>query len=178
MATLYTAHLVELCFVTQARRFWNGSYKLTTGGHDWFGRDKLGGIEGLEIEGNLNLSTLKITISGVDERLLAVAVGDRDEYIGRHAIVFTQDFDAEHQPDGDPEAVASGLIDGLEISRVQMDGGGTRRTITVTAPNIFYGRSSGSDSYYTHADQMKRFSGDRGLQYRSDMYDTNIPFPW
>lgn len=178
MSTSYTAHLVELCFVTQARRFWNGSYKLTTGDHDWFGQSKLGGIEGLEIEGDLNLSTIKVVISGVDERLLAVALGDRDEYIGRHLIVFTQDFDDEHQPLGDPEAVAAGIIDGLELSRVQAEGGGTRRTITVTAPNIFYGRSDGSDSYYTHQSQQLRFPGDRGLQYRSDMYDTNIPFPW
>lgn len=176
--TVYTAHLVELCFVTQARRFWPGSYQINTGGHDWFGRNKLGGIDGLEIEGNLSLSTIKIVLSGVDARLLAVATGPRSEYIGRDAIIYMQDFDDEHQLVGGPRAWAAGLIDGLEISRAQMGDAGTRRRITVTAPNIFYGRSTGSDSYYTHSDQMRRFPGDRGLQYRSDLYDTNIPFPW
>lgn len=178
MATSCTAHLVELCFVTQARRVWNGSYKLTTGGHDWFGRDKLGGIEGLALEGNGQLRTLRIVLSGVDARLLAVAIGPRSEYVGAHAIVYTQDFDDEHQLSGAPEAVAAGIIDGLELSRVQADDGATRRLITVTAPDIFYGRSAGADSYYTHASQMLRFPGDRGLQYRSDLYDFNLPFPW
>lgn len=173
------AHLVELDFVTQARRVSNLSHTITTGGHSWFGIRKLGGIEGLEGSGDLAAAQIRVTVSGVDSRFLATAISaDRDEYIGRQANVFLQFFDDDHQPLEDPIARVSYIIDGIEISRVPMDGGGTRRTISVTATNMFYGRGIPRASRFTNVDQQQRYRGDRGLSYLSDLIDTNIPFPW
>jgi hypothetical protein len=178
--TVRCAHLVELCFTTQARRLWNGSYKITTvDGHDWFGLRKLGSIEGLENEGDFQAQELKFTISGVDSRLLALAISeDRSEYIGRHVKVFYQFFDSDWSLLDAPVARAAGIIDGFEVTRQPMEPAGTRRVITLTAQNIFYGRGSPPASFYTNTDQNIRFPGDRGLAYLSELQDTNIPFPW
>lgn len=172
-------HLVELCFATQARRLHNGNVpKITTGGHDWFGNAKLGSIDGLETDADLQAAQQKFTVSGADSRFLAVALGPRTEYVGKHAKVYLQFFDWDWQLLDEPQARAASIIDGLEISRGPMEGGGTRRTITATATNIFYGRSLPSAGNFTNSDQQQRYPGDRGLSYLSELLNTNIPFPW
>lgn len=178
--TVRCAHLVEICFVTQARRLWNGSYKITTSdGHDWFGLRKLGSIEGLESDGDLQAAELKFSISGVDSRLLQMAVTeDRTEYIGRHVKVYYQFFDSDWSLLDAPVARATGIIDGIEVTRQPMEPAGTRRVITLTAQNIFYGRGTPPAGFFTDTDQQQRFPGDRGLAYLSELQDTNIPFPW
>lgn len=178
--TVRCAHLVEICFVTQARRLWNGNYKITTSdGHDWFGIRKLGSIEGLENDGDFQASELKFSISGVDTRLLQMAVSeDKAEYIGRHVRVYLQFFDSDWTLLDAPVARAVGIIDGLEVTRQPMEGGGTRRVISLTAQNMFYGRGQPPASFFTDTDQQLRFPGDRGLVYLSELQDTNIPFPW
>lgn len=180
--TVRCAHLVEFCFAGQARRLWNGNYKITAGGHDWFGIRKLGSIEGLDDDGALQSSELKFTVSGVDTRLLAMAVSEnRAGYIGEIAKVWLCFFDEDWQviqDDGNPVARAAGIIDGVEVSRQPMEGGGTQRIITLTAQNIFYARNIPPASFFTNRDQDIRFPGDRGLSYVGDLVETNIPFPW
>lgn len=178
--TVRVAHLVEFCFRSQARRLWNGSYQLRAGGHDWFGLSKLGSIEGIEDDGGLQAQEMKFSISGVDSRLLAVAVSeDRADYIGAHVKVYYNFFGEDWQNlEDDPVARAAGIIDGLEVTRQPMEGGGTRRVISLTAQNIFYGRVIPPASFFTNRDQGQRFPGDRGLSYVGDLVETNIPFPW
>lgn len=178
--TVRCAHLVEICLVTQARRIWNGNYKITTSdGHDWFGNKKLIAIEGLEHDGDGQSSEIRVTVSGTDARFLALAIsGDKSEYVGRHVKIFNQFFDSDRQLLDAPQARAAGIMDGFEISRSPMDPAGTRRTIGLTAQNMFYGRSQPPASLFTDSDQQQRFPGDRGLQYLADLQDTNIPFPW
>lgn len=178
--TVRVAHLVEFCFRSQARRLWNGSYMIHTGGHDWFGLSKLGaGIEGLEDDGGLQANEMRFSISGVDSRLLSVAVSeDRADYIGAHVKVFYQFFGEDWQLLDDPVARAAGIIDGLEVTRQPMEPAGTRRIISLTAQNIFYGRVTPPASFFTNRDQDARFPGDRGLSYVADLIETNIPFPW
>jgi hypothetical protein len=177
--TVRCAHLVEFCFDGQARRLWNGNYKITTGGHDWFGERKLGAIDGIEGgSGDLAAAQLKITMSGVDDRLLAMAVSaNRAGYVGEIAKAFYQFFDEDWQVLDDPVACAAGIIDGVETSRSQAENG-TTRTVSVTATNIFYGRGLPPASFFTNADQQQRFPGDRGLSYLSEIININIPFPW
>lgn len=177
--TVRCAHLVEFCFASGPRRVWNGNYKINTGGHDWFGNKKLVAVEGLEHDGDGQSAEIRATVSGTDTRFLALAVSaNKAEYIGKHMKVYHQFFDADRTLLDDPQARASAIIDGIEVSRGPMDPNGTRRTITITAQNIFYGRSSPPASLFSHVDQQLRFPGDRGLAYISRLQFTNIPFPW
>ena len=178
--TVRCAHLVELCFATQARRIWNGNYKITTSdGHDWFGDKKLIGIDGLDHDGEGQSAELRIPVSGVDERFLNLAISsDKAEYIDKHVKVYHQFFDSDWSLLDAPQARAAAIIDGIEISRGPMEPSGTLRAIVITAQNIFYGRSAPPAALYSHTDQQLRHPGDRGLGYMSDLQDTNIPFPW
>lgn len=180
--TVRVAHLVEFGFCTQVRRLWNGSYTLTTGGHDWFGLRKLGGIEGLDDEGVMQASQMKFTVTGVEPRLasfLADAVAeDRSEYIGRIVRVWHQFFDEDWQKLDNPVARAAGIIDGLQVTRSPIKDGGWQRTVTITAENIFYGRGLPPAGYFTNRDQQIRHPGDRGLEFIPEIQETVIKVPW
>lgn len=177
--TVRVAHLVEFGFCTQVRRLWNGSYTLTTGGHEWFGIRKLGSIDGLDDEGVLQASQLKFTVSGVDARFLSLAIAeDRSEYIGRMVFVFMQFFDEDWQKLDGPQARAAGIIDGLQVTRSPIKDGGWQRTVTITAENIFYGRGLPPAGYFTNRDQQIRHPGDRGLEFIPEIQETVIKVPW
>lgn len=176
--TVRVAHLVEFGFCTQVRRLWNGSYTLTTGGHEWFGLRKLGSIDGLDDEGVMQASQLKFTVSGVDARFLSLAIGeDKSEYIGRMVFVFMQFFDEDWQKLDEPVARAAGIMDGIEISR-QRAGDGWQRIATITAENIFYARGLPPAGYFTNRDQQIRHPGDRGLDKIPEIQETVIKVPW
>lgn len=176
--TVRVAHLVEFGFCTQMRRLWNGHYTLTAGGHEWFGIRKLGSIEGLDDEGLLQASQMKFTVSGVDARFLSLAIGeDKSEYIGKMVKVFLQFFDQDWQPLDEPVARAAGIMDGIELSR-QRAGDGWQRIATITAENIFYGRSVPPYGYFTNSDQQNRHPGDRGLEKIPEIQEAVIQVPW
>lgn len=178
--TVRAPHLVELCLATQARRFWNGSYELVTNdGRHWFGLNKLGSIEGLSDPGTLESAELRFTVSGVDARMLTLAATmNREEYVNRDAVVLIQFLDDDWQLLDDPIEISTGILDVLEVSR-QPDGeGGSHRTISVRAQNMFYGRGIPPASFFTNNDQQQRSPGDRGLTHMAELLNTNIPFPW
>lgn len=183
--TVRVVPLVEFCFKSGPRRVWPGSYKLTTGGHDWFGLNKLGA--GMEISdpGDLEAGEMKFFVSGVDDRFLELftlaATESREEYAGRHVRVYEQYFDEDWQKLDEPQAATAGIMDsiGIDSRPIEIDGAHyTQRVISITAQNIFHGRSGTSASFYTNQDQQRRSSGDRGLEYKDQLVEVNIETPW
>lgn len=183
--TVRVAPLVEFCFKTQPRRVWPGRYTLNAGGHDWFGLNKLGA--GMEIAdpGDLEASEMKFFVSGVDERFLELftlaAAESREEYVGRHVRVYEQYFDDDWQKLDEPQAVTAGIMDSIGIDSYQIEVDGveyTQRIISITAQNIFHGRSGTSVDFWTNQSQQRRSPGDRGLEYRSQLIEVNIETPW
>lgn len=179
------AVLVEFCFLSGPRRVWPGNYVLNAGGHDWFGLNKLGAGMSIEDPGDLEASEMKFFVSGVDSRFLELftiaASESREEYVGRHVRVYEQHFDEDWQKLDDPQAVTAGIMDsiGIESHPIEVDGVHyTQRIISISAQNIFHGRSNSSASFYTHQDQMRRSPGDRGLEYKAELVDLNIEVPW
>jgi hypothetical protein len=176
------AHLVEFLFKTQTRRLWNGSYKLSANGHDWFGIRKLGTIEGLDDPGNLEAGDMRFTVSGVDPRMLAIIqlalTEHKEEYIDRLVQVWLGFFDEDWQLLDAPIARAAGMMDRIEVTRAGLEDGSSRRTISISAHNIFSGRSSAPASFYTDADQKLRSPGDRGLETIDESVETVVQVPW
>jgi hypothetical protein len=172
------AYLVELQF-DQPRYLWNGFRTLEAGGRQWFGLRKLGSIEGLdEQEDGLQSTELRLAISGGDAAFLQLAISEeRSTYVGKLVIVWIVFFDEDWQVIDEPFAFKAGIIDGIEVSRRQ-DGDRAIRTLSVTAQNIFYGRSTPPASNFSDLDQKYRYPGDRGLEQASDAVETVIQVPW
>lgn len=174
------AHAVEFQFDSPVY-LWNGFRNVTTpDGKTWTAIGGLGSIDGMdEDDSNMQSTELRLTLSGADPSLLQTAVSeDREGYVGKLVFVWLIFFDSEWQPIGNPVARKAGIIDGIEVSRHSSDEGPATRTLSVTAQNIFYGRSVPPAAFYTNRDQQIRSPGDRGLQFVSDSQETVIPIPW
>jgi hypothetical protein len=178
--TVRVAHLVEFGFCTQVRRLHNGNYTLTAGGHEWFGLRKMGAIDGLDDEGPLQASQKKFTVSAVDARFLATAIAeDRSEIIGRIGRTWLAFFDEDWQVVDEPVARDACILDGMEVSKSSGDKGQTwQRVATITGENIFYGRGTPSNGYFTPSDQRQRHPGDRGLDPVWEIQEAVIEVPW
>lgn len=173
-------HLCEFR-VDDPKYLWDGHRTLDTlDGKTWEAARQLGSIDGLEEEDdNLQSSEMKFTLSGVDAELLQSAVAvDRSLYIGRLAFVWLQFFDADWQPLDNPVAYKCRIIDGIEVSHSVSDDGPEERSLSLTAQNMFYGRSTPPASNYSPRDQQFRSPGDRGLEFVSDVVKQQIHVPW
>lgn len=177
-------HLVELQFDTTSNiapvYLWNGSRTINVGGNDYVGRRELLSIDGLEEEGdNLQASELRISVSGVEPGLLQAAVSeDRGSYVGRPALVKLHFFDQDWQLLGDPIARNASIIDGIEIDWSANDDGSQTRPLTVTAQNMFYGRSVPPAGNYSNRDQQFRSPGDRGFEFVGNVPGRVTQVPW
>jgi len=177
-------HLVELQFETTSNiapvYLWNGLRTINVGGNDYVGLRELGSIDGLEEEGdNLQATELRLSVSGVDPGLLNAAIAeDRGSFIGKLAFVRLQFFDADWQLLGDPIERNASIIDGIEIDWSVNDDGSQTRALTVTAQNIFYGRSVPPAGNYSNRDQQFRSPGDRGFEYVGNVPGRVTQVPW
>lgn len=177
------AHMVEFDFDSVSGfdpvYLWNGSRTITSGGHDWVGLRGLGSISGIDEVSTITSSTIKATLSGLDTAMMGLAVSeDKTHYLGRLLRVWLQFFDADFQIMDDPYARCAGLMDGMEVTRSQGADGATVRSISVTAPNIFFGRVQSPIGYYTDSDQKKKSPGDRGCEFIPDLVNSSIAVPW
>jgi len=178
-------HLVELQFETASSispvYLWNGFRTITVDGNDYVGLRKLVSIDGLEEEGdNLQASEVRIAVSGVGAALLDAAIAEnRASYIGKLLFTRLQFFNPDDwQLLDDPIARNASIIDGIEIDWSANDDGSQNRTLTVTAQNIFYGRSVPPAGNYSNRDQQFRSPGDRGFEYVGNVPGRVTQVPW
>lgn len=179
------APLVEMRFLGGTRRVWAGNREISAGGHSWFGLNKLGAMIDISDVGDIEASEMRFTLSGIDTRFLELftmaADEARAEYVGRPVRVYECYFDDDWQVIESPEAHACGIMDSIEFDAhpVEMDGNWyTQHVITLTAQNLFSGRSGTSASFYSNLDQQRRSPGDRGLEYKAQLVELNIEVPW
>lgn len=150
------ATLVDFDFVGANERLWNGFGDLDTGGFTWKGIASFGAIDGLEEVRGAISQQVTFTLSGVDEDILALAIGDTADVEGRTVTVYLQLFDDDWQVEGDPIPIWWGIMQPPRITA-----NASMRAISVPAENLFYGRARPRAGRYTDRDQQKRFPGDR-----------------
>lgn len=174
------AYLVQFDFKTTPKYLWNGSRRLTTGGHDWVGLRGLGGIDGIDeaLDGTSSQVTVTVSAALSSGIMATAAAEDKTEYAGNLLRIWMQFFDENWQPVGSPYARFTAIMDSLSLSRAQDGKGGWVRTVTVNAENIFFNRRMAPNGYFTDHDQQARFSGDTGLKFIPQLQHTEYPVPW
>ena len=165
--------------------WWGGEYDLVSGGKTWKGLSRWVNVEGLDQANTLDSSAMTFALSGVEATVLAIATSsDRANYVNRLVTVYMQFLDDDWQTLDSPWALKAGLMDDMQISRSQAakdDGSVTwKRSVKLTAQNIFFGRGVAPFSLWTDRDQQKRYPGqdDKGLQFLPVLQDADIPVPW
>jgi len=149
------AILVELNFVSETSRVWNGFGTLQTlDGRQWQGVGELTHIDGLSPSFSSSAPTTRIGISGVSAEVLASAV-NANEYRDRPLTIYLQPFQGRALH-GNPVPIALRFMKSLELTR-----DASTRTIAVSCEGPYSGRRRPPAAWYSNADQIKRHPGDK-----------------
>lgn len=165
-STVRIGTLVELLFDTP-QRLWNGNTSLTTSdSKSWSGLGGLGSIEGLEEIRGSESQAVAFSLSGVSAEILAKATGEAADVQGKLVRIYFQLFDSSWQISGAPVPIWFGVCQTIGVNRTEMpDEAGAQRTVSLTAENLFYGRSRPKAGRYTDRDQKTRHPGDKFLEF-------------
>lgn len=174
------AMLAEMDFVSQKMGAWNGSTKLTVNGTEFLPLFGAGTIEGLSFQNSTISKSITITVAGVDNDILGLALANSAEVQNRIVKIYLQMFDDNWQPIAAPPVIFFGYMQSPEVTQdeVTQDGNGASptQTISIPAENIWFNRSRAPGGRYTDRDQQLRSPGDKifdftpGLVFKTFVY--------
>lgn len=169
--------LVFMDFVDAPRRWWPGFGDLVVGGQTWQGTGELISVDGLEQPMGTAAPQTTFTLSGVDSTVVTLARNSAEKVKGRRVVVYVQFFRLDGTQSwvalDNPAAVWTGKMDQMKYAAQ----GPAARSVTVTAESLWVNRSRPPFGLYSNADQIARFSGDRGLEQVSDLVNKTIRWP-
>lgn len=135
---------------------------LTDGlGNTWDAVGNVGAISGLSLGYGDVSEPLTFELSGLDASFMSIAVNQRVELKGRECTVYLMVFDQNWQLADAPVALRTALMDHMIR---KFDAQNRLVSITLTAESFQVTRFRAPNGYLTHADQIARYPGDRGLE--------------
>lgn len=170
--------LAELQFKTGPVYIWNGDTPLDHAGKNWLPLYGQGMVDGIPVLGQGSAESLTLTLNGVDGEHLRLALQDTDDVSQQFMILYTQTFNEDWQPVGQPVAIFYGFMQPPRVSRSPaLDGQEILQTITVECLNAFYNRSRPAFGRYTDTDQKRRSPGDSFFSFASTLVSKQVKYP-
>lgn len=175
-STVRLATLVEMQFVSETMRLWNGTGTLDVAGSEWRGVGAAGSIDGLPQTRRVTADKVTFSLSGIDEQVQRIAARGQADVEQRPVLVWLQLFGDDWQPAGARIPAWWGLMQRLRATRAPQSDGAVR-VIAVEAENPYAGRSRPPAGRYTDADQQARHPGDRFFRYVSLQRNKTTTWP-
>jgi len=144
----------------------SGVGDLSYNGNLYKGVGQLGRIETIEESVELKAGGVTLTLSGVPNDLVAVAL--TETYQNAVCKIFIAALDANHQLVPDPEIIHAGRVDDMAIAV------GKQGTITLRTRDKLTDWDRPRVERYNHADQQAKVPGDKGLEYTEAMVDRTL----
>jgi len=159
--TIGLAVLGRFDFVEGQRRLWMGHGPITLGDEVWDGLGEFVAMSAISSSMGDAATPVTFTLSGIDDRIYALAVAGAATIRGRQATVYLQFFDdATRRPLDLPAAVWVGRMD-----RLTADADVSSRSVSLVCENLFSNRSKPPAGLYTSRDQRARHPNDGGLDF-------------
>lgn len=166
---LLPAIFVSLQFSTGTVYIWSGLGNLTWNGHTWTGVGSLGGISPIQEGATVDASGITLTLSGIDNALLADAL--QNLQVGLPVTIYLGLFDNASPTSllPDPLVAWAGRADQPTI-----DVGAETATISIACENRLIDMDVAVDRRYTHDDAQIDHPGDLGFQFVNSLQDLII----
>lgn len=148
---------VELVYDNATTRVHSDTQSLSFEGKQFTGVGGLGGISAVQEQGELAVSGLELTLSGIDSALVAQALNE--PYQGRPASVWVGYKGADNQLVDTPILIFKGRMDRQSISL------GEKAEIRISVENRLVDWDRPRVLRYNHASQQSRFPADKGLMF-------------
>lgn len=131
---------------------------ITWGGYDWLGVGTFGSVSAIEDSAELQRQTMSYTLNGIPSAMMSIVLGET--YQGRSATLYLGFIDRTTGVLTDtPVLVALGKMDVASIDQ------GETLSVTVTAESRVSAWDRPVVRHYTNAEQIARFTGDKGLEF-------------
>ena len=157
-------YAVELDFDTAPLRLWTGYGDKTIFTNAYTGAGSLLSVGGLEEASDLSAKNITLTLSGVPQDLVSLAL--QEPYQRRSCKVY---FGTQDTPT--PIEVFSGLMNTMQI-----EDSGESSVITLSVESKLVRLEKSSDWRYTHENHVSRHSGDLFFAYLASLQDKK--FNW
>lgn len=153
---------VRFDFASGTMRVWQGAGPLVDGaGNSWSGVGNVGSISGLSLGIGDVAEPLTIELSGLDPVFMARAANQQSELKGRDCAVYLIVFKEDWSLASNPISLRTAQ---MEKMVTRFDSAQKKVSLTLTAESFMVTRFRSPNSYLTHADQIARYPGDRGLE--------------
>jgi len=157
---------VELFFDSGTVRLWNGYGDLSFNSETFVGSASLISVSEIEESAEIGAKGISLSLNGVNATLLSLALAE--PYQNRIVKVYVG-------------TIESGTASGYNVFAGRMDvmtiqETGQSSKITLTAENRLIDLERPRVRRYTHRDQIKRFTGDKGLIYINSLQSKT--FKW
>jgi hypothetical protein len=157
-------YFVELEFRDSTQYLCTANISITWGGHEWIGLGSMGAISPIEESEGAESKSLTLTLNPVQNSVLALAVGDVEQYRGRNAKMYFVPLDESFRPIGIPVVCWRGIMDTMAVS---VDG--EEGAITLKCETSAYGLKRQPGLRLNAAQQKSRYPTDTGLDYLNDL---------
>lgn len=154
-------------FASGTSRAWTGYGEIEWNGHTWQGVGHFGGISAIEETGDIVATGFAVTLSGVPQDLLAIALADARQ--GKPGRVWLAFLDESGNVIADPYLSAAGRLDVPEIEE-----GAETATIRISYESRLIDLERPRVRRYTHEDQQIDYPGDKGFEYIPSLQDAQI----
>lgn len=159
---VYPFYAVEMLFDTAPLRLWTGYGDRTIGANIYLGTGNLLTISGLEEAGDLSAKSASVTLSGIDNAIVALALAE--PYQRRTCNIYFGVSNAN-----DVVEVFSGYMNIMSI-----EDSGETSTITLTIESKLVELNRARVRRYTHESHQARHPGDTFFSYVADLQDKAV----
>ncbi len=165
--------LVDMDFQSATLRYTNGPLDITTTtGLTYVAYNNLVGISALSESESNSAEKVTLSLSVIDQALLAASIGNVDAYRGRPVRLYLQLLDDRFQRDGAPVRRWSGYMDKVQISRQKSNDGPSSGKIEMICSRAGMARArTYQGRRLTSTQQQQRYPTDLGLQYLQNLVE-------
>lgn len=163
-AVTRVVYFVEFQFRDATSYVCSANVTITWGGHDWAGLGTIGAISPVEESEGVESKSLTFTLNVAQQSILALAVGDVEQYRGRNAKMYFCPLDESFQLVGTPQQCWRGIMDTMAVSVEGEEGG-----IQLKCETSAYGLKRQPGLRLNAAQQKSRYPTDTGLDYLTDL---------
>jgi hypothetical protein len=159
------AWLVLLEFASGPLRYTTAPVSVPEGGHTWLGWGAVASVGSVTESEEVLGDAIVLSLSIVDQALIAASLGNVGNYRGRRATLYLQMLDGAFQPVGPKVRRWAGKMDRVEIRRSASEQGSSG-SIEMRCMRVGVARMRNEQGLrHTLEQQQRRYAGDTGLRY-------------
>jgi hypothetical protein len=166
-STLYPIAFFEGEYDSGPLRLWTGIGLIAWDSKEWIGAGNLLGLSEITESQELKAIGATATLSGLNDSIISVAL--QEDYQGRACRVWLGAMDENGLVIADPYLIFGGQADVMQI-----EDGGPRSSISMSAESRLIDLERARQHRYEHEAQQVFYPGDLGLQYVPSVQDTVI----